>query len=158
MSQGESPQEEYDPLSDFEPKTYHDALEEALAEMTVREIRHSPHATIGPDQPVSEALQLLASQQVACLLVEKDGKLEGVFSDRDVLNKVALEPEMLSRPVREVMNANPVYVYEQDPPAAALCVMAVSGYRHVPVVDLDEHVVGIVSPQRVTEFLSKYFE
>ncbi|MCR9296749.1 MAG: CBS domain-containing protein, partial [bacterium] len=94
MSQ-ESVPEEFDPLSNFEPRTYSDALEQSLAEQAVGEIRHSPHATIGPSAKVSEAVSQLAAQHVACLLVEEDGKLLGVFSDRDVLNKVALEPEVM---------------------------------------------------------------
>ena len=157
MSEETAPSEEFDPLSNFDPKTYQDALEESLSENTVAEIRHSPHTTIRPHQTVAEAIQLLAAQHVSCLLVEQEGKLMGVFSDRDALNKAALEPENMQRPVREVMNANPTYVYDQDPVAAALCVMAVAGYRHVPVLDLNEKVVGIVSPQRVTEFLSTHF-
>ena len=95
---------------------------------------------------------------MACLLVEEDGKLLGLFTYREVLDKVALEADLLDRPVREVMTTHPVYVREDDPIAAALCVMALHGYRHVPILDADEEVLGIVSPQRVTKFLSKYFE
>jgi predicted transcriptional regulator len=157
MNQDASSDKEFDPLSDFEPKEYQDPLEESLAETTVREIQHVPHASVRPDQSVREAVQKLASEQVSCLLVEDQGRLVGVFSDRDVLNKVALEPECLDQPVNTVMNTDPVRVYDQDPAAAALCVMAVAGFRHVPIVDLNEKLVGIVSPQRVIQFLSRSF-
>ena len=40
---------------------------------------------------------------------------------------------------------------------APLCVMAVHGYRHVPILSYDEKIVGIVSPQRVTNFLQQHF-
>jgi predicted transcriptional regulator len=146
-----------DPLQNYEPKTYDDPLEEAIAEGHVSQIQHVPHATIDVHASTAAAIQKLASQHVACLLVEEKGKLVGVFSDRDVLTKVALEEGQLERPVSEVMTADPVYVYETDPIASALCVMAVSGYRHVPIVNVQERIVGIVSPQRVTAFLSKYF-
>ena len=36
--------------------------------------------------------------------------------------------------------------------------MAVSGYRHVPILDLDDNLIGIVSPQRVTGFLQQHFQ
>ena len=146
-----------DPLEDYEPKTYDDPLEEAIAEEPVSHIQHQPHASIPPDMSVAEAVKKLALEHVACLLVEEDGKLIGVFTEREVLDKVALEQEQLERPVREVMTPDPVYVYADDPAAAALCVMAVSGYRHAPVVDSEERVLGIVSPQRVTGFLLKHF-
>ncbi len=56
------------------------------------------------------------------------------------------------------MTANPIYVNETSASASALCVMAVSGYRHVPIIDLGSKIKGIVSPQRVTEFLTHQLE
>jgi len=61
--------------------------------------------------------------------------------------------EVKDRPVREVMTSNPVVVYESDPAGAALSAIAVAGFRHVPVVDLNGAVVGVISPRRVFEFL-----
>jgi CBS domain-containing protein len=152
-----APENFKDPLENYEPKTYEDPLEEALAEETVGAIRHEPYTSIPPSTPVHVAVQTLADLHIACLLIEEDRKLVGVFSDRDVLDKVALEyDEVKDQPVESVMTGNPIYVYDTDSPAAALAVMAVAGYRHVPVLNLDEELVGIVSPQRVTSFLHRY--
>ena len=63
---------------------------------------------------------------------------------------------MKDRPVGELMTTNPIYAYESDSAAAALSIMAVSGVRHVPVTNIERKVVGIISPQRVTEFLRKH--
>ena len=148
-----------DPLEDYNPKKYEDGVEEALGEQPVAAIMHEPFATVSADTKVSAAVQKLSGFHIACLLVEEDGKLVGVFSDRDVLDRVALEyDDVKDRCVREVMTSDPVYVYDTDPAAAALSVMAVSGYRHVPIVDASERIVGIVSPQRVTAFLRKAFQ
>lgn len=147
-----------DPLENYDPKTYADPLEEALAERTVAEIQATPYASVTPDTSIAEAVQRLANLHVACLLVEQDGKLLGVFSDRDVLKRVALEyDELEDHPVSEVMTPDPVYVYDTDSSATVLTVMAVSGFRHVPVVSHDGTIVGIVSPHRVTGFLQRYF-
>ena len=152
-----SPEEFLDPLSDYEPKQYRNPLEEALAEESVAAIQSAPVTTIKPDLPVHAAVKILAGLQVACLLVEQEGRLVGVFSDRDVLDRVALEYEQVkNKPVGEFMKTEPVVVYETDSAAAALSVMAVCGYRHVPVVNLTGGVVGIISPQRVTEFLRRH--
>lgn len=143
-----------DPLENFEPRKYADSLEEALCENEVGNIRHEPFTTIPPDTTVESAVNTLAGLHIACLLVAEDDKLVGVFSERDVLNNVALEYDQVKdRPVSEVMTDNPIYVYETDTAVAALSVMALSGYRHVPVVDLNGKLTGIVSPQRVNEFL-----
>jgi len=146
-----------DPLEDFEPKVYTDPLEKALAEETVVAVQHQPVATVAPSTPVGVAIQKLASLHVACLLVEDEGRLVGVFSDRNVLDRVGLEyEEVKERPVSDLMTVDPVFVYESDSAAAALSVMAVCGFRHVPVTDVSQKVVGIVSPQRVTAFLRKH--
>jgi CBS domain-containing protein len=156
-SAGGSPEEYQDPLENYEPKTYEDPMERALAEEAVTAIHAQPYVSMGPDTPIKEVLKQLVDLDVACTLIEEDGKLIGIFSERDALNKVALEYEQVKdRPVREFMSTNPIYVYNSDSAAATLSVMAATGYRHVPVVDLDEKLVGIVSPNRITGFLSAH--
>ncbi len=153
------PEDFVSPLEDYEPKTYDDPLTRALAEEKVLAIQHEPFSTVSRDYPVHQAVKQLASQHVACLLVEEEGRLVGVFSDRDVLNKVALEyDDVKDKPLGEVMTTNPIFVYESDCSAAALSVMAVCGFRHVPVTNLEEKIVGIVSPQRVTSYLRKHMD
>jgi CBS domain-containing protein len=148
-----------DPLENYEPKEYTDALEEALAEETIASIRSKPYAEISPDKPVFGALQALAGLKVASLLVVEDGKLVGVFTERDALERVASRyQEVRQLPVREVMTSNPVVVYESDPAGAALSAIAVAGYRHVPVLDVNDKVVGVISPHRVFEFMQERFE
>jgi len=143
-----------DPLSDYEPREYSDALREALAEENVSAIRSRPYAEISPDKSVYSALQALAGLKVASLLVVDDGRLVGVFTERDVLERVALRSDETKRmTVREVMTSNPVVVHETDPAGAALSAIAVAGFRHVPVLDVRNAVVGVISPRRVFEFL-----
>lgn len=157
MSSKQPGEEFQDPLKDYAPKEYDDALERALAEESVAAIQHEPFATVPPDMPVRAAVEKLAGLRVACLLVTEGDQLVGLVTDRDVLNRVALEYESVKdRPVREVMTTEPVFVYDTDAAAAVLTVMAIVGYRHVPVLDAQGRLVGIVSPQRVTGFLQKY--
>lgn len=145
-----------DPLENYDAPTYADALEEAICEQPASKVQHEPFTTIPASATVEAAVKKLAGDHLACLMVEENDKLVGLFTNREVLNKVALEPEILDQPVREVMTPDPVYVREDDPVAAALCVMAVHGYRHVPILKGDESIYGIISPQRITNFLIQY--
>ncbi len=159
MSEQPDPLKFQDPLENYDPKSYSDRLEQALADETVAAIQSTPYVTISPETPIDEAIKRLAEMHVACLLVATDGKLVGVFSHRDALDKVALNyEERKNSAVSEVMTRDPVFVYETDSAGAVLSVMAVSGYRHVPVLAADGTIVGIASPQRVTEFLQHYFQ
>lgn len=158
--QNPDPDEFQDPLENYEPREYNDELERALAEEPVAAIHAQPFIALPADTPVHAALETLVGRDIAStLIVDPDQRLVGIFSDRDALDKVALEFDAVENtPVSEVMTTNPVFVREDDSSAAALCVMAAAGYRHVPVVGTDEKVVGIVSPQRVVEFLQEHFK
>jgi CBS domain-containing protein len=132
-------------------------LEAALAEMPVAEVQTYPLALVSPELSVRSAVSLMADRKIACLIVVEDGELRGVFTERDVLNKVAENWEEVSQqPVGEVMTDRPVFVYENDSAAAALCVMAAMGYRHVPVVNEEKQVVGVVSPRRALHFVQQH--
>lgn len=148
-----------DPLENFEPRVYDDPLEQALVEEELGCIRHEPFVAIAPDTTVGEAVKKLAGLHIACLLIAEGDKLVGVFSERDVLARVALEFEQVKdNPVSDVMTSDPIFVCENDSAVVALSVMAICGYRHVPVLDLNDNLVGIISPQRVTEFLQSHFK
>ena len=61
----------------------------------------------------------MAHLEVACLVVAENMRLVGVFTKRDVLDKVALQfQEIKDRPVSGVMTSQPEFVYETDPVAA----------------------------------------
>ena len=148
-----------DPLSNYEPKVYDSPLSEALTEKTVAAIEATPFAVIPVDAPVRQAVHALHGLKVSSLLVVESDKLIGIFTERDVLEKVAENYAALAdAPVRDVMTANPIVVYVNNQSGAALSAIAVSGYRHVPVLDMDDLVVGIVSPRRVFSFLERYFQ
>lgn len=146
-----------DPLKNYDGSNYQDSLEEALGEEPCTAIQAQPFTCVSPDTPIIEAMNQLASLDVACLIVAENDKVVGLFGERDVLDKVADRFDTVkNHPVREVMTADPVVVYDVDPTAGALCAMAAGGYRHLPVVNMDEKILGIVSPQRITTFLQKY--
>ncbi|KAA5543731.1 CBS domain-containing protein [Roseiconus nitratireducens] len=143
-----------DPMANYEPRVYSSDLERALGEEEVASIPSQPFVVIGPDATVRDALQVLADHKVSSLLVVEDGQLQGILTERDVLERVAERyPKVSERPVREVMTTNPTVVYETDPAAAAAAAIAVAGHRHVPVLRLDGSVAGIVGPRRMMTFI-----
>ena len=149
------PDDEFaDPLENYDGPAFSDALDQALDTGHVSDLQAQPCETISADTSIADAVERLAAIHHACLVVEDEGRLVGLFTDRDLLDRVVLEYEECSElPVRTVMTRDPVYVTESDSPAAVLAVMAVSGYRHVPVLAADGTIAGIVSPRRITEFL-----
>ncbi|MDP6111592.1 MAG: CBS domain-containing protein [Planctomycetota bacterium] len=153
------PAEFRDQLKNYEPPPESEPLERALVEVAVGDLDISPQATCAPDTPFWMALRIMASEDVAALLVVDGKHLMGIFTKRDILMRAALEwPEVEERPIAELMTTEPDFVYETESIAAAMCVMANSGCRHVPVLHLDDTVAGLLYPLRLTEFISEFLK
>ncbi len=147
----------HDPLGDYARGEHADDLERSLAEETVAAMKTRPFKTIGPGTTIDEAMRTMVDMDIACLLVTEGDRLVGIVSERDVLRRVAEGyPANKDEPVSGVMTPQPVAIYETDTPAKALSVMVIGGFRHVPILDVDDKVVGILGPRRVTAYLQKY--
>lgn len=147
------PGEFRDPLSDYSPPDYADEMERALCEDSVVDIGIRPFITIPPQTAIEAAVRKMAELDVACLMIAEGDRLEGILSERDLLRVAEKYEQIKNRPVREIMTPNPVIAHSTDSPAKALNQMAVGGFRHIPVLDVDEKIVGIVGPRRATAYL-----
>ena len=148
-----------DPLSDYEPAEYSDQLERALAEETVEAITSKPFLQVTSNTTIRQAVQTMSGAKSSSILVIEDERVVGIFTERDVLEKVAeFYPKLASHPVSEVMTSDPTVVYESDPAAAAVASIAVAGHRHVPVLGIDDRLIGVIGPRRVFEFVEQYFD
>ncbi len=95
---------------------------------------------------VREACKIMGAAKVSSLMVMDGDHLEGIFTERDALLKVlvdSLDPDKTK--LEEVMVRNPQTVRAEQSMAYALLVMVEGGFRHVPVVDNEGKVVGMIS-------------
>lgn len=95
---------------------------------------------------VEQAAQLMAEHRIgAVLVVGEDGKLAGIFSERDALVRVmAWQRSPAATLVADVMTPNPDTVQADSSVQIALDQMAERGYRHLPVMN-GEELYGIIS-------------
>ncbi len=107
--------------------------------------------------PVAVAVAVLREYRVGCLLVTRDGRLVGIFTERDLLTRVLAAGLALDTPVRRVMTPDPVSVGLQEPIRQAIRRMQDGGYRHLPVVDAEHRPVGILSAKRVVRYIADHF-
>ena len=145
-------------MSEFEDA--YDGMEsvadEAL-ETPVGELMAENPITVSADATVVEAVNIMNERRTGCVLVQKAGKLVGIFTERDVLRKVVFREGNKTWKVDAVMTANP----ETLPPTAsiayALNKMSVDGYRHIPIVDRDGKAIGVVSVKDIVNFVVDFF-
>jgi CBS domain-containing protein len=101
--------------------------------------------SVAPETTVFEAIRLMAEKNVGSLLVLADGKLAGLFTERDYTRKVALQGKTSKETkVREIMPAEVLTVTPDDTVEECMRLMTEKRVRHLPVVE-DTHVVGLIS-------------
>jgi len=153
------PGEFEDPLSNYDPPQFEDDFERSLCSDAARRIEHRPFTAVLEGETIRATLAMMAENDLACVVVVNDaGEPIGIFSERDVLNRVAGHlGEVAADPVKSVMTPGPTVVYASDPPAKVLNVMVNGGFRHVPVVDADGKLLGVIGARRMIRYLQDQF-
>lgn len=101
---------------------------------------------IGPEITVLRATQIMNQHKIGSLIVMEDGRLVGIFTERDVLRRVvAEERNPLSTPVRAVMTEHPLCCTPSDEMDQVAGLMKNRRVRHVPVCDSGGRVLGMIS-------------
>ncbi len=103
--------------------------------------------TIRPDVSIAEALRRLRAEGIGSLVVSENGtNLAGILSDRDILNAIADHGiDVLGESVRSVMTAKVFTCARDDRVSALMALMTDRRIRHIPVVEKDGRLCGMVS-------------
>jgi CBS domain-containing protein len=110
------------------------------------ESKNKKLAFVSPDQTVLRALEIMAEHDVGALLVLDGKRLAGVFSERDYARKVILQGKASKHTkVSEVMSDKVAYVTLDRTVEECMAIMTEKHFRHLPVLDDEHNVMGIVS-------------
>ena len=114
------------------------------------------HVVIKPDVPVGEVLNQLVGVGVGCaIVVDENGKVVGIFSERDALIKLNTEfADLKDKPISEFMTKNPETLQANSKIAFAVQRMDLGGYRHVPIVDAQGKLQGVISVRDILSYLT----
>jgi CBS domain-containing protein len=109
--------------------------------------------SVGPDTLVTECVRLMTAGKVGALIVMDGGRLIGIFTERDALNKVlagGLDPG--NTKVSEVMTKDPYCIGPTTTVGDAMKLITKRRFRHLPIVD-NGKVVAVVSSGDLTHWL-----
>ena len=110
-------------------------------------------ATVSVEATVDEAIRTMIDKTVgAVAVIDEQGVVAGMFTERDVLAKFALSGrDPKTTPVREMMSSIVEMATEETTPGEALAVMLERHYRHMPIVDEQGKVLGVCSIRNILE-------
>ncbi len=102
--------------------------------------------SVAPDDSVFSALELMAKNDIGAVLVMRGDNLAGIFSERDYARKVILlGKSSKDTMVREIMTEKVLYALPSQTTDQAMALMTDKHIRHLPVLDANQKVLGMVS-------------
>ena len=105
-----------------------------------------------------EVIDSLQKYHIGCVLLENDNKISGIFTERDIVqNIVGNRHNLEEESVVDFMTKFPDTLHRDDPIAYALNKMISGGYRHIPLVDVNDKPTGVITLQDIINHLGDYF-
>jgi CBS domain-containing protein len=128
-------------------------LGEAILNAPIRSLEPRPAVGVPESSTIRDAIRTMLDQRIGAVLVVRNQRAIGIFTERDVLRRVVLSDVDQDRPVSEVMTTDPEMLDLDDGIAFALNRMIVGGFRHIPIVDDSGAPVAVLSQRELVSFI-----
>ena len=132
-------------------------IEERIKIVEVMALEMDSPVVLDEGRPLREVIQQLSDSNSGCALLTRDGRLTGIFTERDLVVRVLGAAHSVDQTVVEYMTSNPESVSPTDPIRKAVRLMQRGGFRSVPVVDKENRVVGCVRHKDILKYLAEHF-
>ncbi|HKS73094.1 MAG TPA: CBS domain-containing protein [Terriglobales bacterium] len=125
--------------------------------MKILDVCDHQTATVSLEATVAQAIEAMISAQVGAVAVtDHTGRIRGIFTERDVLLKIALSgANPCITPVSKLMTCPVQTAIPDITPIEALGIMAHGHFRHLPIVDLEGKLLGMLSMRNLLEWRTK---
>ena len=124
-----------------------------VGEIPLREL-----VQVTPTTPVGDVAKRMKASGRGVVVIIDAGALVGVFTARDLMARCDhRHDEWRKAPVRAVMTSNPVTVRTDETAEVAINLMVTGRYRHLPIVDGQRKVVGVLSIRDVLKHVVGFF-
>jgi len=132
-------------------------IENVLHQTKIRHLNWAPVVRVESGSSIREVLAMMQSSRVGCVLVTENQKLVGIFTERDIITKLAGSDVDYSKTVREFMTPQPKTLHPEDSFAAAIQLMDKGCYRDIPLVDQEGGLLGRLSVTNIVDFLTEHY-
>ena len=118
--------------------------------------------TVAPGTPLRACIAAIQRTGTgdSVFVTDSDGRLVGVLTERDIFARLVggdVTPVDLDQPVERLMTTEPQHLQLNETVRHALELMQTGRYRNVPLLDEQDHLVGVVRPQDLLRYLAEAF-
>jgi CBS domain-containing protein len=132
-------------------------IEQALRDERLGSVPGSDPTCVPRGTSLKDTLRVMRDEGVGAVLICDGERLVGIFTERDVLNKLIGNGISESEPVDRYMTADPAVLRQSDCLGDAVRMMTERGYRHIPLVDGQGHRAGMIAARDIVNYVAEHF-
>ena len=132
-------------------------IEAVLRSRRIRQLNLPPCLSVDVGSSLMDTLRAMQASASGSALIIENGRLAGIFTERDLISKVAVASVDDTKSIREFMTPNPTVLSPEDSVFDAITLMDEHGYRNIPLVESYGRLAGSLPVSKVVEFLAESF-
>lgn len=132
-------------------------LKENLVQDTVARLDLKQAVAVSPCATIRESIEAMQKSRSGCLCIVENGRLVGIFTERDLLKRVIAPGVDFGAMISTVMSSNPATATTDVTIATVLRDMRDRRHRHLPVVDKRGRIQGRISVRGIVHYMVEHF-
>ena len=133
------------------------SLRASLWKDDLSRVELKPPLAVSSHTPLREAIQTMQKAGVGHVLICDDGRLRGIFTERDLVKRILPQSVSMDEPISGYMTPDPTTVRISESVGGAMNTMHRGHYRHLPVVDDSGQPIGMLSVKSIVHYLVEHF-
>ena len=135
------------------------ALVPSVADERLKVLSRREPVTVQPGTSLDDCVAAIRRTGTgdSVFVLNADGTLAGVLTERDIFGRIVGGDVDLRQPVETMMTTSPHHLHLEDSVRDAIELMQTGRYRNVPLLDDDDHLMGVVRPQDILKYLAEAF-
>lgn len=133
------------------------SLETVIRAKKIGEIINPKLVQSPPEISVKDAIKLMQDNRAGYIVVAKNKKVVGVFTEIDVVQKILDQDVNWEDPIGQYMTKDPPVLKPTDTIGTAIDLMGEHRFYHIPLVDDQGELVNVISVRTLVRFLAEYY-
>lgn len=132
-------------------------IKDLLKQNKVTVVSHAQCIQANPDASIAEVIELMRNNKSGYVVLTKKGKVAGIFTEVDVVRKILGQDVDWKKPIHTVMTPDPNVLTKSDSIGTAIDLMGRERFYHIPLVDENKNLAGIISVRSLIKFLAEFY-
>ena len=131
----------------------------SLTDERLRVLSRREPVTVPPGTSLADCVRAIQRTGTgdSVFVCDTDGVLRGVLTERDIFGRIVGGHVDLGQPVETMMTTKPHHLHLEETVRDAIELMQTGRYRNVPLLDDEDHLIGVVRPQDILKYLAEAF-